>query len=149
MVAIWLTCQINSVSDAADEDQGVVGAVYNVCLQIGAPLGIAISNIIANNKNGLYAVGAQLLPGYLDAFYSYSVMAGVGLVVTLILYPNSDQVRSPTGAERLDVEAVVTTDGDDERVAKGNRDEVVGDESEINSKVTVVNGSSSSLEKRV
>ncbi|KAF9373515.1 hypothetical protein BGX21_004408, partial [Mortierella sp. AD011] len=149
MVAIWLTCQINSVSDAADEDQGVVGAVYNVCLQIGAPLGIAISNIIANNKNGHYAVGAQLLPGYLDTFYSYSVMAGVGLVVTLILYPNGDPVRPPTGAERLDVEAVVTTDGGDERVAKSNKDEVVGDESETNSKATVVNGSSSSLEKRV
>ncbi|KAF9343614.1 hypothetical protein BGX26_005459 [Mortierella sp. AD094] len=150
MVAIWLTCQINSVADAADEDQGVVGAVYNVCLQIGAPIGIAISNIIANHKNGLYAVGAQLLPGYIDAFYSFSVMAGVGLVVTLILYPNSDPARPPTDAEKSDVEAVVTIDGDDEQVVKGDKDEIVGNGSETNSRVTVVNGSSNSLaEKRV
>ncbi|KAF9987382.1 hypothetical protein BGZ75_000692 [Mortierella antarctica] len=93
MASIWLTCQINSVADAADEDQGVVGAVYNVCMQIGAPIGIAISNIIANNKNAPTAVGAELLPGYRDAFYSFAVMSGVGLVVTLILSPNSDPVR--------------------------------------------------------
>ncbi|KAG0258185.1 hypothetical protein BG011_003450 [Mortierella polycephala] len=94
MSCIWLTCQINSVADAADEDQGVVGAVYNVCIQIGAPVGIAVSNIIANNKNSIIAVGPELLPGYRDAFYSFAVMAGVGLVVTLVISPNSDLVNS-------------------------------------------------------
>ncbi|KAF9184239.1 hypothetical protein BGZ51_003484 [Haplosporangium sp. Z 767] len=94
MASIWLTCQINSVADAADEDQGVVGAVYNVCLQIGAPIGIAISNIIANNKNSITAVGPELLPGYRDAFYSFAIMGGVGLVVTLVLNPNRDLIKS-------------------------------------------------------
>ncbi|KAF9980816.1 hypothetical protein BGZ65_004649 [Modicella reniformis] len=54
MACLWLTCQINPVADAADEDQGAVGAVFNVCLQIGAPIGIAISNIVANNRNFSY-----------------------------------------------------------------------------------------------
>ncbi|KAF8929927.1 hypothetical protein BGZ58_008597 [Dissophora ornata] len=104
MACIWMTCQINSVADAADEDQGVVGAVYNVSLQVGAPVGLAISNIIANNKNPAMAMGAELLPGYRDAFYSFTVMAGVGLVVSLILYPNSDPSRHPKDAVANDSE---------------------------------------------
>ncbi|KAF9383820.1 hypothetical protein BGX21_001461 [Mortierella sp. AD011] len=116
MGAIWLTCQINSVADAADEDQGVVGAVFNVSLQIGAPLGIAISNIVANNRNGPFAVGTELLPGYTDAFYSYSVMGGVGLVLTLILYPNSDPIQCRTSTKGSDIEAGMDNNGGDEEV---------------------------------
>ncbi|KAG0207799.1 hypothetical protein BGX28_001045 [Mortierella sp. GBA30] len=54
----WLSCQINSVADAANEDQDVVGTVYNVSIQIGAPIGIAVANIIANTKNSPDGVGA-------------------------------------------------------------------------------------------
>ncbi|KAF9316930.1 hypothetical protein BG006_003443 [Podila minutissima] len=79
MASIWLCCQLNSVADAADEDQGVVGAVYNVCMQIGAPIGIAITNIIANSRNPEIAVEAELLSGYRAAFYAIAVMAGVGM----------------------------------------------------------------------
>ncbi|KAF9352505.1 hypothetical protein BGX26_009689 [Mortierella sp. AD094] len=154
MVCIWLTCQINSVAEAADEDQGVVGAVYNVCLQVGAPIGIAISNIVANHKNGASAVGAELLPGYIDAFYSFAVMAGVGLVVSLILYPNSDPVRPPAKTEEADVEVGAAIAGGDERAA-GDKEEIE-DNSEIkagekagSADVTVYSESSASLEKRV
>ncbi|KAF9207696.1 hypothetical protein BGZ49_010730 [Haplosporangium sp. Z 27] len=142
MVAIWLTCQINSVADAADEDQGVVGAVYNVCLQVGAPIGIAIANIVANHKNGSAAVGAQLLPGYIDAFYSFAIMGGVGLVVSLALYPNSDPVRPPTtSAKEADVEN-----------GEADKEEIVENDSEIKAEsvnATVFSESSISLEKRV
>ncbi|KAG0049881.1 hypothetical protein BGZ83_005312 [Gryganskiella cystojenkinii] len=100
MVCIWLCCQINSVADAADEDQGVVGAVYNVSLQVGAPLGIAITNIVANHKNSPMAMGPELLPGYRDAFYTYAIIAAVGLVVTIIVSPNRDYVKE----EKTDVE---------------------------------------------
>ncbi|KAF9127062.1 hypothetical protein BGW39_006151 [Mortierella sp. 14UC] len=93
MAPVWLCCQINSVADADDENQGVVGAVYNVAQQIGTPVGIAIANIIANGKNSPTATGAELLPGYRAAFYSYTVMAGVGLVVTIIFGTNSDPAR--------------------------------------------------------
>ncbi|GJJ74646.1 hypothetical protein EMPS_07004 [Entomortierella parvispora] len=94
MVSIWLCCQINSVADAADEDQGVVGAIFNTSIQVGAPIGIAIANIVANNKNSPFAVGAQLLPGYRDAFYTYAIIAAVGLVVTIIVNPNTDHLKS-------------------------------------------------------
>ncbi|GJJ69380.1 hypothetical protein EMPS_01726 [Entomortierella parvispora] len=93
MAPVWLCCQINSVADADDEDQGVVGAVYNVSLQVGAPIGIAIANIIANGKNPATAVGKDLLPGYKDAFYAYAIMAGVGLVLTIILAANRDPAK--------------------------------------------------------
>ncbi|KAF8915783.1 hypothetical protein BGZ58_005420, partial [Dissophora ornata] len=94
MAPIWLCCQINSVADANNEDQGVVGAVYNVALQISAPVGIAIANIIANTRNSATAMGAELLPGYQAAFYSAAVMSGVGLVATIILAANSDPVKT-------------------------------------------------------
>ncbi|KAF9192798.1 hypothetical protein BGZ51_004783 [Haplosporangium sp. Z 767] len=106
MAPVWLCCQINSVADAVNEDQGVVGAVYNVALQIGAPIGIAISNIIANGRNAPGATGAALLTGYRAAFYSFAVMAGIGLVVTIIFAANSDPAKMKGGntAEAGDVE---------------------------------------------
>ncbi|KAG0368136.1 hypothetical protein BGZ54_002572 [Gamsiella multidivaricata] len=126
MACIWVTCQINSVADAADEDQGVVGAVYNLCLQVGAPIGIAISNIIANNKNPVTATGAELLPGYRAAFYSYVVISGVGLVVTLALYPNSDPVRGPKVPievlEAVEAGLPVSASVDDELTTAGDGD---------------------------
>lgn len=62
-------------------------------MQIGAPIGIAITNIIANSRNSETAVGAELLPGYRAAFYAIAVMAGVGMVATLVLAPNTDNVK--------------------------------------------------------
>ncbi|KAG0306763.1 hypothetical protein BGZ97_000627, partial [Linnemannia gamsii] len=118
MAPVWLCCQINCVADADDEDQGVVGAVYNVALQIGAPIGIAISNIIANGKNGDLAMGAQLLPGYRAAFYTYAIIGGVGLIVTIIFATNSD----PAKMRETTAEGVAAT-------AAGLGDEEIGHES--------------------
>jgi hypothetical protein len=64
-----------------------------VAQQIGTPIGIAIANIVANNINSPAAKGAELLPGYRAAFYSYAAMAGVGLVVTILFAANGDPVR--------------------------------------------------------
>ncbi|KAF9149943.1 hypothetical protein BG015_008250 [Linnemannia schmuckeri] len=64
MAPNWLCCQINFVADADDENQGVVGAVNNVSLQLGAPIGVALNNNIANTRNSPTAVGVELLPGY-------------------------------------------------------------------------------------
>ncbi|KAH7049503.1 hypothetical protein BKA57DRAFT_535202 [Linnemannia elongata] len=43
----WMCCQVNAVADAPDEDQGVVGAVFNVTIQLGGPIGLAISTILS------------------------------------------------------------------------------------------------------
>jgi predicted MFS family arabinose efflux permease len=46
-----LPIQITATRDAANKDQGVVGAIYNTSLQLGAPFGIAILNVISTNTN--------------------------------------------------------------------------------------------------
>ncbi|KAF9945923.1 hypothetical protein BGZ72_000848 [Mortierella alpina] len=99
LVPIWACCQINSVADAADEDQGVVGAVYNVALQVGGPIGIAVANIIANDRNPAMAFGPALLPGYHAAFYASAVMGGIGLVLSIIFASNNDPPRTETEEE--------------------------------------------------
>ncbi|KAF8952497.1 hypothetical protein BGZ46_003462 [Entomortierella lignicola] len=99
MAPVWLCCQVNSVADASDKDQGVVGAVYNVALQIGGPIGIAVTNILANSRNSPMAFGAALLPGYRAAFYAVGIIAGVGLVLTIILANNSDPPNMHTKAD--------------------------------------------------
>lgn len=68
--------------------------VYNVSLQLGNPIGIAIGNIIANKKNAVDAFGPALLPGYRAAFYAFAAMAGVGLIATIVFAPNRDAVRA-------------------------------------------------------
>ncbi|KAF9963315.1 hypothetical protein BGZ65_004452 [Modicella reniformis] len=88
----WMCCQINAVADAKDEDQGVVGAVYNVGIQLGAPIGLAIANIIAESYTPDEAGdnAALMMDGYRAAFYAYGAMGGVGLVVMLIFAANQD-----------------------------------------------------------
>ncbi|KAI1296175.1 hypothetical protein EDD11_007523 [Mortierella claussenii] len=148
MVCIWLTCQINSVADAADEDQGVVGAVYNVCLQIGTPIGIAISNIVANNRNSPLAVGPELLPGYRSAFYSFAIMGGVGMILTLIIYPNSDPVK-PTSVSTMTENAdALDTDVESGKAAPLEVEDDAATET-AGDKEEAFNESVTSLEKRV
>ncbi|KAF9965890.1 hypothetical protein BGZ70_003878 [Mortierella alpina] len=90
----WMCCQVNAVADAKDEDQGVVGAIYNVGIQLGAPIGLAIANIIAEafTPDGARDAAA-LMSGYSAAFYAYGVMGGIGLVVMLIFAANRDPVE--------------------------------------------------------
>ncbi|KAG0238588.1 hypothetical protein BGW42_004350 [Actinomortierella wolfii] len=99
----WLTAQVNSVTDAKNEDQGVVGSIFNIALQLGGPLGLAISTIIADSKNrGHEHEGPSgLMPGYSAAFYAMAVMGGVGLLLTILLVPNQDPVALSTSEGEL------------------------------------------------
>lgn len=81
-------------------------AVYNVFLQVGAPIGIAIANIIADKHNKGIVAGPELMTGYRDAMYSFAAMAGLGLVCTLILNPNRDIVVR--ASEDNDTESVAS-----------------------------------------
>ncbi|KAF9284776.1 hypothetical protein BGZ74_001657 [Mortierella antarctica] len=99
MTAIWLCCQINSVADAVDKDQGVVGAVYNVILQLGNPIGIAIGNIIANKKNTVSAFGSVLLPGYRAVFYAFAAMA---------VRPDVAQGKDEVAEGKIEIDSVST-----------------------------------------
>ncbi|KAF9298985.1 hypothetical protein BGZ88_002645 [Linnemannia elongata] len=100
-----LCCQVKSIADANDEDQGVVGTMYNVGLRLGAPVVVALSSIIANSHNSPTAVGAELLPGYHAVFYTEAVLGGIGLLIA-ILYAATQRpcrggwkarVRAPRG----------------------------------------------------
>ncbi|KAG0039143.1 hypothetical protein BGZ82_009498 [Podila clonocystis] len=108
----WMCCQVNAVADAKDEDQGVVGAVFNVAMQLGGPLGLAISTIMSESKTPAGAEGEALMSGYSAAFYTYGVIGGVGLVLALILASNQDPAEFsgevPKKSEDLvdDVEAI-------------------------------------------
>ncbi|KAF9157802.1 hypothetical protein DFQ26_008314 [Actinomortierella ambigua] len=88
----WLTAQVNSVTDAKNEDQGVVGSIFNIALQLGGPLGIAISTIIADKENRGHAHDdpKALMVGYSAAFYAMAAMSAVGLLLTGVLAPNQD-----------------------------------------------------------
>ncbi|KAF9998481.1 hypothetical protein BGZ80_011346 [Entomortierella chlamydospora] len=109
LAPVWLCCQVNSVADADDEDQGVVGAVFNVSLQIGGPIGIAITNIIANTRNSPTDFGAALLSGYRAAFYAVGIIAAVGLVLTVILASNRDppNMHTKSDAPKISVDAEI------------------------------------------
>ncbi|KAF9431403.1 hypothetical protein BGZ76_000343 [Entomortierella beljakovae] len=119
----WMCCQVNAVADAKDEDQGVVGAIFNVGVQLGAPIGLAIANIISEAYTPAGAVGEELMKGYSPAFYAYGVMGGVGLVLVLIFAANRDP------AEFSEVVNDSAKDEDLERHESGGDKEEVIEES--------------------
>ncbi|KAF9109098.1 hypothetical protein BGX27_008008 [Mortierella sp. AM989] len=89
----WMCCQVNAVADAKDEDQGIVGAIFNVGIQLGAPIGLAIATIIAESNTPSAAADGDLMRGYSAAFYAYGVMGGVGLIMALVFAANRDPVE--------------------------------------------------------
>ncbi|KAF9171675.1 hypothetical protein BGX20_007148 [Mortierella sp. AD010] len=127
----WMCCQVNAVADAKDEDQGVVGAIFNVGVQLGAPIGLAIANIIAEAYtpdtlvDGATSVSDEnLMKGYSAAFYAYGVMGGVGLVMMLIFAANRDPAEFSEVAKAPAKEV-----GDLEQYESGGDKEEVLDES--------------------
>ncbi|KAI1297836.1 hypothetical protein EDD11_006915 [Mortierella claussenii] len=136
----WMCCQVNAVADAKDEDQGVVGAVFNVGVQMGAPIGLAIANIIAEARTPVGAADNELMRGYSAAFYAYGVMGGVGLVMMLIFAANRDpaEFSEVAGEVKEGLKEVIHHDVDLEgqhgaSVGAGDKTEVMdeGDEKHI------------------
>lgn len=87
----FLPVQLTAIRDAANEDQGLVGAIYNTGLQMGAPFGIAIFNVIAistnGNSGGQVRGGPQLMKGYKNAFFGIAAFGVLGFLLTLFLLP--------------------------------------------------------------
>ncbi|KAF9959216.1 hypothetical protein BGZ70_008927 [Mortierella alpina] len=83
-----LPIQITAVRDAENKDQGLVGAIYNTGLQLGAPFGIAILNVISLSTNGSDAhSGPLLMKGYKNAFYGIVVMGAFGFLLAMAILP--------------------------------------------------------------
>ncbi|KAF8932278.1 major facilitator superfamily domain-containing protein [Dissophora ornata] len=86
-----LPIQITAVRDAENKDQGLVGAIYSTGLQLGAPFGIAILNVISistnGNSDGAVQGGPVLMKGYRNAFYGIIAMGLFAVVLALIILP--------------------------------------------------------------
>ncbi|KAG0374902.1 hypothetical protein BGX24_009779 [Mortierella sp. AD032] len=92
-----LPIQITAVRDAENKDQGLVGALYNTGLQLGAPFGIAILNVIAistnGNSTGSVRGGPALMKGFRNAFYAMIAMGLFGFFLALAILPWDKPVR--------------------------------------------------------
>ncbi|KAF9205771.1 hypothetical protein BGZ49_003528 [Haplosporangium sp. Z 27] len=97
---VMLPAQITALRDASDVDQGVVGAIYNVGLQIGAPFGLAILTVISGKLNG-EILGPERMHGYKYSLIGVAVFAAIGLVLTLIFLPH---VKPSTSTETPSLE---------------------------------------------
>ncbi|KAF9200879.1 hypothetical protein BGZ49_008877 [Haplosporangium sp. Z 27] len=83
--------QVTAARDADNKDQGLVGAIYNTGLQLGAPFGISILNVISistnGNSNGAIQGGPALMKGYRNAFYGIIAMGLFGVVLAIFILP--------------------------------------------------------------
>ncbi|KAG0267454.1 hypothetical protein DFQ27_008745 [Actinomortierella ambigua] len=103
-----LPLQVTALKDAANEDQGVVGALYSAALQMGAPFGLAIFNVISAAANGTdpSVTGPVLMTGYKNALFAVAAFGGVAFLVALVFVPY-DKPSLPKKPANDDVEANV------------------------------------------
>ncbi|KAF9113053.1 hypothetical protein BGX27_002309 [Mortierella sp. AM989] len=122
-----LPVQITAVRDAANKDQGLVGAIFNTGLQLGAPFGIAILNVISISTKGQGegpSVAAELMKGYKNALFGVVAFGVFGFILTAIVLPWDKPVRpaKPATPETKDPEgmqeSVVTEEMEFEQEAK-------------------------------
>ncbi|KAG0213388.1 hypothetical protein BGX33_002904, partial [Mortierella sp. NVP41] len=92
-----LPIQITAVRDSDNKDQGLVGALYNTGLQLGAPFGLAILNVVAistnGNISGTVRGGPALMEGFRNAFYAMIAMGLFGFFLALAILPWDKPVR--------------------------------------------------------
>ncbi|KAF8932277.1 major facilitator superfamily domain-containing protein [Dissophora ornata] len=97
-----LPIQITAVRDAANKDQGLVGAIYNTGLQLGAPFGLAILNVISISTNGQEGDttagtevrgGPQLMKGYKNAMFGVAAFGIFGFLLSAAIMPWDKPVR--------------------------------------------------------
>ncbi|KAG0208368.1 hypothetical protein BGX28_000662 [Mortierella sp. GBA30] len=130
---VMLPAQITALRDAADDDQGVVGAIYNIGLQIGGPFGLAILTVISGKLNGQNPdlPGADRMYGYKYALLGDMGFALLGLVLTIFFLPHVKPASKDPKAPSLEEGGVAASmDEDearstDENVASGPKQELV------------------------
>ncbi|KAG0294283.1 hypothetical protein BGZ96_001502, partial [Linnemannia gamsii] len=103
---------ITAVRDAENKDQGLVGALYNTGLQLGAPFGLAILNVIAistnGNTEGTVRGGPALAKGFHNAFYAMIAMGLFGFFLALVILPWDKPVR-PTINKNVSTSSLAST----------------------------------------
>ncbi|KAG9065947.1 hypothetical protein KI688_002244 [Linnemannia hyalina] len=136
-----LPIQITAVRDAENKDQGLVGALYNTGLQLGAPFGIAILNVIAistnGNSNGAVRGGPALMKGFRNAFYAMIAMGLFGFFLALVILPWDKPVRPAVKkSDKIEVEPSELESGTIDELGRvtdvngvaGEKEEVLGSE---------------------
>ncbi|KAF9194988.1 hypothetical protein BGZ51_005952 [Haplosporangium sp. Z 767] len=87
----FLPVQISAIRDAENKDQGLVGAIYNTALQLGAPFSLAILNVISistnGNTNGKVRGGPVLMKGFKNAFFAVVAIGVVAFIIVFIIFP--------------------------------------------------------------
>ncbi|KAK5801645.1 hypothetical protein F5H01DRAFT_372179 [Linnemannia elongata] len=106
----WMCCQVKAVAETLDEDQGVVGAVFNVAIQLGGPIGPAISTILSQAyEPAAGAEGAALMSGYRAAFYTLVLL--VVLVFCGVAPEKEDGDAQEKGLEVIDESQISGAEG--------------------------------------
>ncbi|KAL1914456.1 uncharacterized protein VTP21DRAFT_8839 [Calcarisporiella thermophila] len=84
----YITANTIAVSGANPSDQGLVGGLFNMALQIGGGIGLAILTAIAtsinNSSMATTLTGAQLLKGYRVALWCSVGFTSLALIVVLV-----------------------------------------------------------------
>ncbi|KAG0237314.1 hypothetical protein BGW42_001234 [Actinomortierella wolfii] len=119
---VWVCTQVNAAADAHSSDQGIVASEYNMALQLGNPLGIALaiafSDRVVSDVDEIQ--GAELVKAFRVAFYVAAAMAALGFLVTLFLAPNRDAVgiaeRRDSTADRDDHDAIEMQNSEDNNI---------------------------------
>ena len=138
-----LPIQITAVRDAENKDQGLVGALYNTGLQLGAPFGIAILNVIAistnGNSGGAVRGGPTLMKGFRNAFYAMIAMGLFGFFLALVILPWDKPVRPAVKkSDKIEVEPSEMENGTIDELGRvtdargggiaGEKEEILGSE---------------------
>ncbi|KAG0055215.1 hypothetical protein BGZ83_009270 [Gryganskiella cystojenkinii] len=126
---VMLPAQITALRDAADDDQGVVGAIYNVGLQIGAPFGLAILTVISGKINGdnPNLTGLMKMHGYKQALFGDMAFGILGFIVTMFLLPHSKPMVARPNADKVDEAAAlenITNESGTAALSKGEKQEL-------------------------
>jgi predicted MFS family arabinose efflux permease len=92
----FVTTTIAAVSGVREEESGLASGLINTSQQIGGALGLAVLATIATSTTDDFVTGgagpspAALTEGFQAAFTGGSLIASLGLVLTLLLIRNRD-----------------------------------------------------------
>ncbi|KAG0354725.1 major facilitator superfamily domain-containing protein [Gamsiella multidivaricata] len=132
-----LPIQLIAVRDAPNQDQGLVGAIYNTGLQLGAPFGIAILNVISISTNGQQGGGAdgssvrggpQLMKGFKNSLFGVVAFGVFAFLLSLATLPwdrpghRSPAAGKPEGEELRDLEEASVMEKKEEKEEKKEKE---------------------------
>jgi EmrB/QacA subfamily drug resistance transporter len=104
---VFVTTSIAALAGVAEQESGLASGLNNTAFQVGAALGVAVVSTVAVSRTADYVAengdgntALALTEGFQSGFVACAVLAGVGLVVSLLfLGPRRDVCVEPLEAE--------------------------------------------------